>query len=62
MSLFIVCVFAVAYPGVAPSRLPGLAMDRSGVAYVGAALMLASGALSASEWTALLEFETLRHP
>lgn len=59
MSLFVVCVFTLVYLGMALGRLPGLAMDRSGIAFVGAALMLATGALPAGEWTEVLDFETL---
>jgi Na+/H+ antiporter NhaD/arsenite permease-like protein len=59
MSLFVVCVFAMVYLGMALGRLPGLAMDRSGIAFVGAALMLAAGALPAGEWAQVLDLETL---
>lgn len=59
MSLFVVCVFALVYLGMALGRLPGLAMDRSGIAFVGAALMLAAGALPAGEWAQALDLETL---
>ncbi|WP_395790623.1 hypothetical protein [Aquimonas sp.] len=41
MSQFVVSVFALVYLGMALGRLPRLAMDRSGIAFVPAALVLA---------------------
>lgn len=59
MSLFVVAVFAVVYVGMALGRLPGLALDRSGIALAGAALLLAAGALPYSDWAQALDLETL---
>src|SRR5438105_918890 len=42
-------IFAASYAALAIGRVPGLAIDRTGVALVGAALMVACGALSLVE-------------
>ena len=42
-------IFAASYLALAVGRVPGLAIDRAGVALVGACLMVASGALSLEE-------------
>jgi Na+/H+ antiporter NhaD/arsenite permease-like protein len=39
-------IFALTYVGLALGKVPGLRMDRAGIALVGATLMLVSGALS----------------
>lgn len=59
MTAFVVAVFALVYLGMALGRLPGLALDRCGIALVGAALLLATGALPSSDWTQALDLETL---
>lgn len=59
MSVFVIAVFALVYLGMALGRLPGLALDRSGIALCGAALLLAPGALPASDWTQALDLQTL---
>jgi multisubunit Na+/H+ antiporter MnhB subunit len=50
MTAFVVSVFVLVYLGMALGRLPGLALDRSGIALCGAALLLAAGALPYGEW------------
>ena len=47
-------IFAASYLALAVGRVPGLAIDRAGVALVGACLMVASGALSLDTLTLLL--------
>ena len=42
-------IFAASYVALAVGRVPGLAIDRAGVALVGASLMVASGALPLDE-------------
>ena len=39
-------IFATSYLALAVGKIPGLSIDRAGVALVGAGLMVASGALS----------------
>lgn len=59
MTAFVIAVFALVYLGMALGRLPGLALDRCGIALAGAALLLAAGALPSSDWTQALDLETL---
>lgn len=59
MSVFVLCVFCLVYLGMALGRLPGLGLDRAGIALCGAALMLAAGALPAEGWTSVLDLESL---
>ena len=42
-------IFAASYVAMAVGRVPGLAIDRAGVALVGASLMVACGALPLDE-------------
>jgi Na+/H+ antiporter NhaD/arsenite permease-like protein len=51
--------FALTYAGLALGRLPGLRTDRTGVALVGATLVLATGLLSFREAVAAVDFATL---
>jgi Na+/H+ antiporter NhaD/arsenite permease-like protein len=52
-------VFAVTYLGVALGRVPGLALDRTGVALLGAIAMVALGALSPHQAAAAVDLPTL---
>src|SRR5437899_3001602 len=52
-------VFAASYLTLAVVRVPGLAIDRAGVALVGACLMVASGALSLEEAYKAIDLDTL---
>ncbi len=54
-------VFAVTYLGLAAGRVPGLRTDRAGIAFVGAALVLAMGLLPLREAAGpeSLDYETL---
>ena len=38
-------IFVLTYAGLALGRVPGLRMDRAGIAFVGATLMLVTGVL-----------------
>jgi Na+/H+ antiporter NhaD/arsenite permease-like protein len=52
-------IFAASYVALAIGRVPGLAIDRAGVALVGASLMVASGALSLDEAYKAVDLDTL---
>ena len=53
MSL-VVAVFAVVYAGMVLGGLPGTALDRTGVALIGAIALIAGGALTpAAAWQAI---------
>jgi Na+/H+ antiporter NhaD/arsenite permease-like protein len=52
-------IFLVTYAGVAIGRIPGLRLDRAGIALVGAALMVACGALSLEEAFKAVDLSTL---
>jgi di/tricarboxylate transporter len=52
-------VFAASYLALAVGRVPGLAIDRAGVALVGACLMVAGGALPLAEAYKAVDLDTL---
>ncbi len=52
-------IFGLTYVGLAIGKIPGLRTDRAGIALVGAALMLACGALSLSEAARAVDHETI---
>jgi Na+/H+ antiporter NhaD/arsenite permease-like protein len=52
-------IFAVSYLGLAVGRLPGLRLDRAGIALAGAALMAAAGALSPGEALGAVDPDTM---
>ncbi len=52
-------IFAASYAALAAGRIPGLAIDRAGIALVGACLMIASGALSLEQAYQALDLDTL---
>jgi Na+/H+ antiporter NhaD/arsenite permease-like protein len=54
-------IFAVTYAGLALGKVPGLRMDRAGIAFVGAALMLVTGVLSLNQAVSSdsIDFKTL---
>jgi Na+/H+ antiporter NhaD/arsenite permease-like protein len=52
-------IFIITYAGVALGRIPGLRLDRAGVALTGAALMLAVGALSPEEAYRAIDLDTI---
>jgi Na+/H+ antiporter NhaD/arsenite permease-like protein len=55
----ILAVFAAVYAGMALGRWPGLAVDRTGVAMIGAIVLLVTGAVSGREALDALDFPTL---
>jgi Na+/H+ antiporter NhaD/arsenite permease-like protein len=52
-------IFAASYLALAIGRIPGLSIDRAGVALVGASLMVASGALSLDQAYKAVDLDTL---
>ncbi|HTT79314.1 MAG TPA: anion transporter [Stellaceae bacterium] len=54
-----VAVFAATYVGLALGRLPGLRIDRAGIALVGASLMLATGTLRLAGVARAIDSDTL---
>ena len=54
-----VLVFALTYVGMALGRIPGLRVDRSGIAMVAAVLLVAMGAIPADQIVKAIHFPTL---
>jgi Na+/H+ antiporter NhaD/arsenite permease-like protein len=52
-------VFVLAYIGMALGRIPGLNIDRAGIALMALAILLAGGAVSVSQATAAIDGRTL---
>ena len=52
-------IFAASYLGLAIGKVPGLSIDRAGVALIGACLMVASGALSLQDAARAIDFDTI---
>ena len=54
-------IFVVTYVGLAIGKIPGLRVDRAGIAYCGAALMLCTGVLSLEQATSAgsIDYQTL---
>ncbi len=54
-------LFAATYIGLAAGKIPRLRLDRAGIAFVGAALMLCTGVISLAQATARdsIDYETL---
>jgi Na+/H+ antiporter NhaD/arsenite permease-like protein len=52
-------IFAGAYLGLAIGKIPGLRIDRAGVALVGASLMVGAGVLSVDEASRAVDFATI---
>ena len=59
MDLFVLAVFAVVYLGMFLGELPGLALDRTGVALLGAIAILASGRLATGDLAEAVDLPTL---
>lgn len=59
MTALVLAVFFCVYLGMALGRWPGLAIDRSGVALVGAILLFAAGAVDGPAIEAAIDFPTL---
>ncbi|HEY4593493.1 MAG TPA: SLC13 family permease, partial [Thermoanaerobaculia bacterium] len=52
-------LFALTYAGLALGRIPGLALDRTGLAVLGAVAFLATGAISVEQAKAAVDAPTL---
>jgi Na+/H+ antiporter NhaD/arsenite permease-like protein len=52
-------IFGITYLGLAIGKVPGLRIDRAGIALVGAAAMLAAGVLSMREAARVVDYETI---
>jgi Na+/H+ antiporter NhaD/arsenite permease-like protein len=52
-------IFATSYLALALGKIPGLSIDRAGVALVGASLMVASGTLSPAEAYQAIDLDTI---
>jgi Na+/H+ antiporter NhaD/arsenite permease-like protein len=59
VTTLVVIVFIAVYIGMALGRVPGLKLDRTGVALLGLIVLLASGALSLEEAGAAVDLPTL---
>jgi Na+/H+ antiporter NhaD/arsenite permease-like protein len=52
-------IFVASYAALAIGKVPGLSIDRAGVALVGACLMVASGAMPLAEAYKVIDFDTI---
>jgi Na+/H+ antiporter NhaD/arsenite permease-like protein len=54
-------IFVLTYAGLALGKVPGLRVDRAGIAFVGATLMLVTGAIGLEQAvsTESIDFKTL---
>jgi Na+/H+ antiporter NhaD/arsenite permease-like protein len=59
MPAFVLTAFAVTYLGMALGRVPGLRLDRTGIAMLAAVLLLAVGAVAPAKAVADVDFPTL---
>ncbi|WP_342640661.1 SLC13 family permease [Rhodoligotrophos ferricapiens] len=59
MSGLIVAVFCLTYVGMALGRVPGLAVDRTGIALIGITILIASGATSLSSAADAIDLSTI---
>ncbi|MFO1050676.1 MAG: SLC13 family permease [Planctomycetota bacterium] len=59
MRWFTTLVFACVYLGLAAGRIPGLGLDRAGIALLGAIALLAAGALGTAQAWAAIDAPTL---
>ena len=59
MTPFVTVLFALTYAGMAIGRVPGLRIDRSGIAMVAAVVLVAAGALPIDEIASAIHFPTL---
>lgn len=59
MTPAVLAIFAIAYAGLALGRVPGLAVDRAGMAVIAAILLVAIGAVPPAEILGAIHFPTL---
>jgi len=58
-SILVLGIFTLSYAGIALGRVPGLMLDRTGVAMLGAVAMLAIGAISLKQAVAAIDVPTI---
>ena len=59
MTALVLVVFAAVYLGMAIGRWPGLKVDRTGIALLGAIVLYGSGAINGAAVLAAIDFPTL---
>jgi Na+/H+ antiporter NhaD/arsenite permease-like protein len=59
VDLFVLAVFIAVYAGMILGEIPGLALDRSGIALLGAIAIIAGGRLTAAEAWATIDIPTI---
>ncbi len=59
MNTLTLIIFLVTYAGIAIGEIPGLALDRTGIAILGAIAMVASGVMSTEEAIRAIDFSTI---
>ena len=59
ISLAALVILALTYAGIALGRIPGLRLDRAGIALLGAAAMIALGSLSLDDAFRAIDFHTI---
>jgi Na+/H+ antiporter NhaD/arsenite permease-like protein len=59
MTSLVVLIFSLTYVGMALGRVPGLRVDRSGIAMVAAVVLVAAGAIPGDELANAMHFPTL---
>src|SRR5277367_137746 len=58
-SIIALIILVLTYIGVAAGRIPGLRLDRAGIAFLGGAAMIAVGPLSLEEAFRAIDFDTI---
>lgn len=59
MTLLILTIFVLVYLGMAVGRFPGLQIDRTGIALLGAVILALAGAMPAGALSAAIDYPTL---
>lgn len=59
MTVFVSIVFGLVYLGMAAGRVPGLRVDRSGIAMIAAVVLVAAGTLTSTQLMQAMHFPTL---
>lgn len=59
LTIFVVALFAATYVGMALGRIPGLAIDRTGIALFAAVALVVAGALAPKDALQAVDFSTL---
>jgi Na+/H+ antiporter NhaD/arsenite permease-like protein len=59
MAFATAAIFIMTYAGIALGRIPGFRLDRAGIALIGAASMMAVGAITPEEAYGAIDLDTL---